>query len=327
VTPGVVIAGAERLGDLLFATGPLRLLRAARPDLAVAVLTAPGPAALLAGNPHVARVFAVPRRAGAVGRLIYARRAARALGTLGRDLTILALRDRPVYRALARRSGSRYLARDILDAEAAGHSSRRVAWALVPLGLELPDGPVRPEIYLGPEDHDAAARALVEIGAEAAHPLVLLQPCSRDARLFARRTAPREWPAERFAELAAALAELGARVLVHADRLAERLRARRIRARSGGAATVLPRLPLRALAALCARADLVVSVDTGPLHVANAVGAPVLAILGPTDPALTGPVGPPERVAVVAPPRPGPCDAPVAAVLEAARTLLAPRAS
>lgn len=45
------------------------------------------------------------------------------------------------------------------------------------------------------------------------------------------------------------------------------------------------------LAALLERCDLVISGDSGPLHMAGAVGTPVLAIHGPTDPALSGPVG------------------------------------
>jgi lipopolysaccharide heptosyltransferase II len=45
------------------------------------------------------------------------------------------------------------------------------------------------------------------------------------------------------------------------------------------------------LAALLARCDLVISGDSGPLHMAGAVGSPVVAIHGPTDPVLSGPAG------------------------------------
>jgi ADP-heptose:LPS heptosyltransferase len=51
------------------------------------------------------------------------------------------------------------------------------------------------------------------------------------------------------------------------------------------------RLSLKHLAAVLARADLVVTVDSGPMHVAAAVGTRVLALFGPTDPARTGPLG------------------------------------
>jgi ADP-heptose:LPS heptosyltransferase len=42
--------------------------------------------------------------------------------------------------------------------------------------------------------------------------------------------------------------------------------------------------------------DLVVSVDSGPQHVAAAVGVPVLAVFGATDPRRTGPYGEQHRV-------------------------------
>ena len=46
------------------------------------------------------------------------------------------------------------------------------------------------------------------------------------------------------------------------------------------------------LVALLQRADLVISGDSGPMHIAAAVGTPLIAIHGPTDPPLSGPVSP-----------------------------------
>jgi lipopolysaccharide heptosyltransferase I len=48
---------------------------------------------------------------------------------------------------------------------------------------------------------------------------------------------------------------------------------------------------LKTLAALYAKADLVISTDTGPMHMAAAVGTPVVALFGPTAPWRTGPFG------------------------------------
>ena len=50
------------------------------------------------------------------------------------------------------------------------------------------------------------------------------------------------------------------------------------------------------LAALLQRADLLISGDSGPMHIAGAVGTPLIAIHGPTDPALSGPVSPQATV-------------------------------
>jgi lipopolysaccharide heptosyltransferase II len=53
---------------------------------------------------------------------------------------------------------------------------------------------------------------------------------------------------------------------------------------------------LTQLAALMHMADLVISGDSGPMHIAAAVGAPLIAIHGPTDPALSGPISPQATV-------------------------------
>ena len=48
---------------------------------------------------------------------------------------------------------------------------------------------------------------------------------------------------------------------------------------------------LRELGALMERADFVISGDSGPMHLAVAVGSNVIALFGPTSPDLTGPYG------------------------------------
>jgi lipopolysaccharide heptosyltransferase II len=53
---------------------------------------------------------------------------------------------------------------------------------------------------------------------------------------------------------------------------------------------------LAQLAALLQRADLLVTGDSGPMHIAAAVGTPLIAIHGPTDPALSGPISPKATV-------------------------------
>ncbi|MFM1989720.1 MAG: ADP-heptose--LPS heptosyltransferase 2 [Pseudomonadota bacterium] len=57
-------------------------------------------------------------------------------------------------------------------------------------------------------------------------------------------------------------------------------------------ATVLPGLGLGAYAAVCGRAAITVANDSGPMHLAAAVDAPVLGVFGPSDPARTRPWGP-----------------------------------
>jgi ADP-heptose:LPS heptosyltransferase len=69
----------------------------------------------------------------------------------------------------------------------------------------------------------------------------------------------------------------------------ERALAEDVRAHSAGAAIVCPEASIADLVALSRRAVLIVSGDTGPMHIAAAVGTPVLGIFGPTRPTRNGP--------------------------------------
>jgi heptosyltransferase-2 len=64
-------------------------------------------------------------------------------------------------------------------------------------------------------------------------------------------------------------------------------------------ARLLPGVNLGVYAALLARAAAMVSNDTGPAHMAAAVGAPLVSVMGPSDPTLWRPRGPEGRVAVL----------------------------
>ena len=65
---------------------------------------------------------------------------------------------------------------------------------------------------------------------------------------------------------------------------------------AGGAAVMAPPTDLRLLAAVVRRATLVLSGDSGPLHLACAAGRPVVALYGPTDPVVNAPWGAPHEV-------------------------------
>lgn len=136
----------------------------------------------------------------------------------------------------------------------------------------------RVDAFLGPRRPDDA-------------PVVVLQP-GTSARMPHKR-----WPAERFGALAANLRDLrGARVVVAWGGDDEERLAGEVVAASRGAAVPAPVLPTAAdVGALLRRADLAVGGDTGPIHLADALGVPVVAIFGPTDPRTYYPHGRPDR--------------------------------
>ena len=99
----------------------------------------------------------------------------------------------------------------------------------------------------------------------------------------------KQWPAERFGAVARALAAHNLKTLVNAAPGEERLASAVVEASGGSAVSVA--CTIAQLIALTRRARIFVGGDTGPLHLAAALGLPVVAIYGPTDPARTGPFG------------------------------------
>ena len=104
---------------------------------------------------------------------------------------------------------------------------------------------------------------------------------------------PKRWPADRFRELARAIvARFNVNVVVSGGpddaALAAGIAAND---ESGRIVSLAGTMNLKELGALFSLCSLVISSDSGPLHIAGGVGANVLGIFGPTSPALTGPRG------------------------------------
>jgi heptosyltransferase-1 len=106
----------------------------------------------------------------------------------------------------------------------------------------------------------------------------------------------KQWPAQRFGELAQRLRESGYRCLVSAAREGEPLSAEVVAQSNGAAETVV--CDMAGLIALVRRAQLFVGGDSGPMHLAAALGVPVVALFGPTDPLRNGPWGPGRKTVV-----------------------------
>lgn len=104
----------------------------------------------------------------------------------------------------------------------------------------------------------------------------------------------KRWPVERYAEVARSLLNRGFRVFVNAGP-GEVVLAETVVSRTGGGAEALL-CSVEQLIAITRRVCLAIAGDTGPLHLACALGRPVVGIYGPTDPARNGPFGAPFKV-------------------------------
>ena len=102
----------------------------------------------------------------------------------------------------------------------------------------------------------------------------------------------KRWPAERFGAVARHLRARHGWPSIVAWGPGEEDLARAVVAAADGAAALAPATSLGELLAIVGAAGLVVSGDTGPLHLAAALGTPIVGIYGPTDPARNGPWSP-----------------------------------
>lgn len=109
----------------------------------------------------------------------------------------------------------------------------------------------------------------------------------------------KRWPPERFGGVARHLRERHALLPVVLWGAGERELADAVIAASSGAAVRAPETTLGDVLALSARASLMVSGDTGPLHLAAAVGTPLVGLYGPTWPERNGPWAAADVEAVV----------------------------
>lgn len=142
-------------------------------------------------------------------------------------------------------------------------------------GAALPS--VRPEF---PCDHQAEARIARQLG-DGDSNLVILNPGAG--------WGAKQWPAERYGLVAKTLAADGMKPVINFSSSEHEL-ALQVEAASQGRA-ILMASTIGELIALTRRARLFVGGDTGPMHLAAALGTPVVAIFGPTDPARNGPYG------------------------------------
>jgi len=279
--PSVLVIETGLVGELLVVTPALRALRKAFPDARVTALVSPGSAVVLVGNSSVNRLLPVAKgqRTGfgglvALAAWIRAQRfdAALVLHTSFRSALLAALAGVPVRAGLAC-EGRGFL---LTHKAARDRAAYEVDEHLRVLGLiDIPPDGRAMEMNLLPEEREEAARLLQDI--PPGRRVVGLHPgASREIR---------RWPAERFAELGALLRESGAEPVyvfgpkesALADAVGSWWHARGLPAPR----SVAPRT-VRVLGALFERMDAVVTNNTGPMHVAAAVGAPGVFIHGPT---------------------------------------------
>ena len=289
------------LGDTVMAEPVLRALRVALPEAELWCL-GPWVTTILESEPGITRRLVPARRVNA--RLTQARR----LRRVGFDLALIL--PNSFETALAGwLSGARWRVgyagngRSVLLTHAVrpgdGHVHEVAAYLrlLGPLGVD--DRGTTPRLSVDPARRTEARRLLGDVAPAAGRPRVALQ-------LGAAFGPSKLWPPERIGALATRLAARGIHPVLLGSAGTQGIAA----AVSLAAGAPLPSLVGRdrpaLLPAVLAEFDAVVAADSGPAHVAAAVGVPGVTLFGPTDPRLTAPVGPGQRAVWRQPPC-GPC--------------------
>ena len=278
----IAVLRANGIGDFMFALPALEALRAAYPAAEIVLLAADWHREFLEGRPGpVDRVVAVPPSTGVreePGRL----EDGRAMETFFREIQAerfdLAVQmhgggrhSNPFVRRLGARLTiglrtpdavplDRVVPYVYFQSEVLRYLEVVSLVGAAPAGLE-------PRLHLAPGDVEESREV---VPANGTRPIVVIHPAASDPR--------RRWPAPKFGQVAAALARQGARVFAVGVAPDAHL-ASDVAASSGGAAEdICGRLSLRGLTGLLSRSALVVSNDSGPLHLGAAVGAATVGI-------------------------------------------------
>jgi heptosyltransferase-2 len=278
MTERILIVRLAALGDIVTTSVLLSRIRAERPGAEVTWLCASAMQPLVELFEGMHRVVAVDEKRLFHGRgLDRIREVARVWWRLGRthfDRILIAHADRRYRMLVPAFAPDRVRMLDHgfprMNPIAGRHFGDEYARLLDapgnrgPVGVRYSVADVRPRLPSGSNDDDA--------------PTVVLVPGG--ARNMLRESALRRWPVERYRQLADGLAALNVRVLLVGDRNDEWVRPHFV------GSHVIDRLGTSIIEtlALLRDASLVISHDTGPMHLARLVRTPLLALFGPTIP-------------------------------------------
>jgi ADP-heptose:LPS heptosyltransferase len=276
----LAVLRANAVGDYLVSLPAIQALRAAYPAAELVLLGAGWHAGFLAGRPGpVDRCLAVPPTAGVrddrppapaaeVERFFARMRAERF--DLAVQLQGGGRHSNPFVRRLGARvtAGSRTADAQPLDRSVPYTGHQHEIHRFLEVAALVGAAPVILEPHLQVTAADRAEAAAVLANDD--RPLVVLHPGANDPR--------RRWPVERLAVVGSELARKGARLAVVGTAAEQPLVDRLVAGLDGDAASLAGRLSLGGLAGLLEQATLLVGNDSGPRHLAAAVGTATVAV-------------------------------------------------
>jgi predicted lipopolysaccharide heptosyltransferase III len=286
----VLIIKLRYIGDVLLATPTVRAIKAARPDVRVTMMVNRGTEDVLSCNQDLDEVMVLDKGSlAAQWRFVVGLRRRRFdtvidLTDGDRSAFLSWISGAPVrigFNDEHRWRGQCYT-QVVKPVPGVRHRIDRDLDALKILNVDA-ESKV-PLLWLTPEEEATAEQLLDQLGVPRSRKMVILQP---GARYWFKA-----WPPERFAELADRVAtEYGYQVLIGGSQqdggVAQQIRqmAKSHPIIMAGSTTI------KQFAAIAKKSVLFVGSDSGAMHIASAVGTPVVALFGPSTPREWGPRG------------------------------------
>ena len=282
-----LVVVTQRIGDVLLATPLIRSIKRAWPHAAVDALVFEGTEGVIAANPDIRRVLAIPLRPG---RLSHLRFIWQLLRRYDVALSVLAGMRPTTYAFLAGRWRAGF---HLPERKGAWKRHLLNEWILfdnwnthtVPMNLALADligAPRSGEVVASWSAQDEGLASQV-LGNDKAKPLAVLHTFPKYNYKM--------WHRDGWIEVARWLSERGFRLALTGSGDAEEVAyvADLARAMPAGTINAAGRLTLGASSCLVSRARIFVGPDTAMTHIAAALGTPTVALYGPTNPVKWGP--------------------------------------
>lgn len=280
------------LGDVIFETPAIRAIKENFPDSRLIAVTPPRCYDLLKSNPYVDEVIPL-NHSGSLIHIPSKLRLVRDLRQRGIDYAFLFHRSQD-HACMAYLSGAKnrigyknkyrqyFLTHPFDEPEGPIHDVQYFLNLVSSAGFQV-KGDYHYEFYFSKEDELEADRLIHEHNLQG-KTLVAINPGAN--------WIPKRWPPLYFKELAKRLIEsFGAHVLVIGGTEDQKITDLIVSDGDPDIVSLNGKTSLGVLGAIYSKCRLVISNDTGPLHIAAAVGANVVALFGPTQSLETGPLG------------------------------------
>ncbi len=297
----ILIRATNWVGDAVMTMPALEVVRANFPDADITVLARPWVIPLLENHPAVNRVIPYRRGNGFKNDFLEILHVIRQIRAEGFDLAILfqnafeaalltflgGIKNRVGYNT----DGRGFLLSHGIRRRDDIMKSHQVEYYLAILsGMDWEAKGKDPTLFVDPKEIESMGAMLLTRGINEDHLVVALSP-------GAIYGPAKRWPAERFAQIGDWAAEKwGAKVLIMGSEGEKEICDGVSKAMKQSALNLSGMTSLAGAMALIKRCGFFVTNDSGLMHVAAAIGVPLVAVFGSTDPIATGPRSPNARI-------------------------------